>query len=232
MRRVRLDDSGCRSEIEVDHGSDADAPGGAAAVDGASVAALMPLIRQTVRRACASYGLRMSHVDDLGQDVFIRASSAVLTGSGPRAGNAKEWLRTVCWSVVIDRAREDQRRAGCERLFSATRLLGGASDATDRSRPVPSRLDPRLGIVQDEPERCAMSGETMSILSRAIAQLPTRQRDALLRSVMEGESLAAIAKRHGISLRTAERELKAALADLRRVLRWADITPDTNGEHL
>ncbi len=194
-----------------------------------SVVDLIRVIQRVVRGACARCGVRVSHSNDLAQEVLVRVWSAIArraTGIQDAVRLAR-WVGSVSRFAVVDFARQAQRRLVHEESVSATDVLDGPRG---RSSAVLQRVWNRLAVTCDEPRRIAMSSEAACLLSQAIASLPQMQRDALLRSVIEGETLAVIAERHGISATAAHRELQEAIDYVRGLLRWSDLAPESTEE--
>lgn len=86
---------------------------------------------------------------------------------------------------------------------------------SQRTAPTLTLDDARLALnLVDEtpdPARILEARSELDVLKQAIAELTARRRDILLTSRLEGVPMHEIAARHGISQRTAERELRSAL---------------------
>ena len=91
-----------------------------------------------------------------------------------------------------------------------------------RERNSVSLADTRIALdLADEapdPMAAAEGRAELALLKSAVQELSSRQRDILIASRLEGVSLAALAKRHGISQRWVERELRFAVLHCARRL--------------
>lgn len=103
--------------------------------------------------------------------------------------NARAYLMRMALNIAIDR-----RRAGA-RLASATDI--------DALLSLP---DPEPG-----PERAAIARLELRALEAAVARLTPRRRAILVAARLEGKSCREIADGMGLSKRTVEMELRAAL---------------------
>ncbi|BAS00462.1 extracytoplasmic function sigma factor VreI [Blastochloris viridis] len=67
-----------------------------------------------------------------------------------------------------------------------------------------------LDLIDEAPDPGAVveNRSELELLKRALEELTPRQQDILLASRLEGKSLADLARRHGISQRWVERELR------------------------
>jgi RNA polymerase sigma factor (sigma-70 family) len=136
-------------------------------------------------------------VDDLVQEVFLRAHRAVLMADNvvrPRA-----YLHQVAGSVVADYFRKRQRRCAVPQE---------AEESIDENS------------VRDEatPEEIAIGDETWHIVCASIARLPLKVRQAISLRAFEELSYREVAEAMGISVRTVEKHLARALADLREAV--------------
>jgi RNA polymerase sigma-70 factor (ECF subfamily) len=138
---------------------------------------------------------------DVAQDAFVRYSDHVAEVHG----DPGPWLRTVAARLALDRLRR-RRREGRALAVGALARGGGERDP-----------DP------------AEAAETRERLLRALADLPERQRDVVLRRVVEGETFPALARALGIAEGSAKAHLRRALASLRRAL-GRDFGPDGQGD--
>ncbi len=110
-------------------------------------------------------------VDDLVQDVFVKATAAIRAGRAP--SNLTGWLYAAARSTAVDH-------------FRATRP---ATEELDEDL-----LDP--GIADD-----ALLHQELANCLRPLAQrLPAIYRDTLLAADFDGQPLKALAERQGVSL--------------------------------
>lgn len=71
----------------------------------------------------------------------------------------------------------------------------------------------RVDAEQLDPERIAAADSEIAALERTLAELPPLRRAIFMAALVEGLPYRLIAARHGISLRTVEREMKRAFDD-------------------
>lgn len=145
---------------------------------------------------------------DVCQDAFVRYHdhAALVRGDpGP-------WLRAVAARLALDRLRRRRRER---------RVLAGVGASVRREAgAAPTPADP------------ALAAEVRAHVLRAVADLPDRQRDVVLRRVVEGETFPALARALGIAEGSAKVHFRRALATLRRALgrAWGDDESDEGGE--
>lgn len=103
--------------------------------------------------------------------------------------NARAYLMRMALNIAIDR-----RRAGAR--------LASAAD-----------IDALLSLPDTEPgpERIALARLELRALEEAVARLTPRRRAVLVAARLEGQTCRAIAEAMGLSKRTVEMELRAAL---------------------
>jgi len=130
--------------------------------------------------------------EDVVQDVFV--SFARSAGSFGLKGSLKAYLATS----VVNRARDKLRRGR-----SLKRRADGYTEALSEA----SRTDEPLVYS----ERCER-------LSRALAELPYEQREAVLLKVKQSMTLKEIAKLQGVSISTAHGRYRYGLDKLRALL--------------
>jgi RNA polymerase sigma-70 factor (ECF subfamily) len=129
--------------------------------------------------------------EDIAQETFIR-----LYNSAPRyKPDAK--LITFLYPIVINLCRDFHRKNG---------------------RITQSEIPINLLTDSDDPQSAAISNENTAIISKAVSQLPERQKTALLLHRFDGLSHAEIAKIMDISASAAESLLVRAYASLRQSL--------------
>lgn len=126
---------------------------------------------------------------DVVQEVFLRLASRRGELSGVEKPHV--WLLAVAHNAAVDSARRSARRR-TEPLESAAHVAAPAAD----------------------PERAAAASRT----SRALAQLPPPQREAVLLHHVVGCSFREIAAITGVPAFTAASRCRLALARLRRLM--------------
>lgn len=126
---------------------------------------------------------------DVVQEVFVRLASR--RRELKAVGAPHVWLLAVTHNAAVDVARRRERRR-TEPLESAAHVAAPGAD----------------------PERAAMASRT----SRALAQLPPPQREAVLLHHVAGCSFREIAAITGVPAFTAASRCRLALARLRRLM--------------
>lgn len=120
--------------------------------------------------------------------------------SSPSAGRPeRSYLYAVMENIAIDHLRHGQRTA--ERF-----------DTSVREGEPPAPLSP--DVADTHSYRQALAG-----VESALAQLPARCRDIFLADRIEGASHAELAARHGVSVKTVEREVMRAMDSVEASLR-------------
>jgi RNA polymerase sigma factor (sigma-70 family) len=149
--------------------------------------AIVERYRRPMMRYCRRY-LPETRAEDAVQQAFISAWSALRDGT--EVGDLRAWLYRITRNAAIDAAK----RAGYDygQLSEALRLM-----------PAP----------EAELERRAVMRETLT----GVAALPTNQREALLRTVVEGHSRADIAR----DMRISEGAVRQLVHRARMALRSA-----------
>lgn len=159
-------------------------------------AALQQFVRHYERRIFAFLSRALAtraQVDDLAQEVFIRAYQNIHKFDPRGSAQLSTWLLTLAYHVVIDA----RRRA---RLLPQSL----ASDATDRA--------------STNPELEMWRRELNSAVARAAAELPADQRDAFILAEYHGLTVAEIASITGTLTATVKTRLFRARAHLRERL--------------
>lgn len=186
-----------------------------------AIAKTAPFVNRVVRASCARIGVCIRETQDLTQEVLAKALSSISALDASRP--LRPWMRGIALHTVSRVARKERARLGHERLVASPLWFV-------EGRELPGvalrRLWEALASFDDEPRRHAMNAEATCVLSHIVAQMPDRQRDVLLSKVVEGETLATIAKRRGVGVATVHRDLTQAFEDLRQLMRWADVPPD------
>ena len=151
-----------------------------AAGDGAAFATLDERYRKPLTRYARSLLRRSEHdAEDVVQDVLIRAHAALREGDGP--GELRPWLYRLTRNRAIDEVR--RARWGDEALDDSAALL-----RDDR----------------EEPEAVLRRKETMRRLVSDLADLPVRQRTALLAREVDDLSAEQVAQQLGVSVPAAQ----------------------------
>lgn len=132
---------------------------------------------------------------DLAQDLFLRLNR--LAGKLPNASEARLYLLRMAHNIGKDHIRLNQNRA---------RLLEGVALLFEDS-PEPKAED------------VVAARQEVHKLERAMAELTERQRDVLRRSRILGQPYTEIARAWGVSLRTVELDMAAALKHTRARVR-------------
>lgn len=142
---------------------------------------------------------------DLVHDAWIRLAERQRGESDAPAapdsppGASRAYLYAVMENIAIDHLRHGQRTA--ERF-----------DTSAREGEPPSPLSP--DVADTHSYRQALAG-----VEGALAQLPARCRDIFLADRIEGASHAELAERHGVSVKTVEREVMRAMDSVEASLR-------------
>jgi RNA polymerase sigma-70 factor (ECF subfamily) len=102
----------------------------------------------------------------------------------------KSYLYRIAVNIAIDRRRGEARRL----------TIGGVEALVDIADPTPN------------PEQIVEARSEVEYLKRAVAELPQRRREILLAARLDDVPNREIAKRYGVTVRTIEIELNAAVA--------------------
>jgi RNA polymerase sigma-70 factor (ECF subfamily) len=125
-------------------------------------------------------------VSDVLQETYLRLQEKNDIGA---VRSPKAYLFRVALNIATDRRRAENRRLTVDEVDA---LLDLPDDRPDAAR-----------VIEDRSE--------VSLLRRAIAELPERRRAVLLWSRIEGLPHRTIAARLGVAVRTVETDLKQAL---------------------
>lgn len=131
---------------------------------------------------------------DLVQDAFVRT---IERGRRGQIDSPLAFLCRVARNGVIDRFRRRAFRAGVV-------------------QEAPPDFDPPDAA--PDPERAAIASDRLRRAMAIIAVMPPRRREVLLLHRMENATYGQIARRLGISPKTVENHLGAAMAQLSRAL--------------
>lgn len=152
----------------------------------------VPIIAAVARRC----GVPADRVDDAVQDVLLTIHRARAAYDPRRPFDA--WLKVIADRRSIDILRRARRQGGRE--FHAPQALDNAVDIT---------ADPGRGL-----EQADAAGQ----VGRAVAALPTRQREAVHQLIFQDRSLADAAVATGRSAGSLKVNLHRALKALRATL--------------
>ncbi|MGK5671865.1 RNA polymerase sigma factor [Micromonospora sp. URMC 106] len=159
-------------------------------------------------RAVHAFLLRVSgsaaEADDLGQDAFLRAYTA-LQGYPPerrRALQPRAWLMTIAANVWRNHVRSSSRRP-----LSVMRV----DDAPDMW----SDADPG-------PAERALNADDRGRLVAALSRLPEYYRVPVVLRHVVGMSYAEVAQIQGCPVGTAKAQVSRGMSDLRRLLTWEE----------
>lgn len=159
---------------------------------------LVETYRDRIFRFCHGWTGNAADAEELCQDVFVRAYSALPRYEGRDRFLA--WLHRIAKNRCHDHHRSRGRR-------EAARNRSLASEACDHLRCPDSAPDER-----------AVESEETAALRRAIAELPERLREVLVLCALEGMSQEACAKLLGCSIRAVEGRLYRARTELAAAL--------------
>ena len=137
---------------------------------------------------------------DLVQDSFLRTIEA---GRRRDIGSPFGFLLRVARNGVIDRFRHRARWA---------RLVAGEAEAVERPDPAP------------DPERILVARDRLRRALASIEAMPERRREVFMLHRLEGLTYLQIARQLGISPKTVEYHLAAAMAQLSRDVDAAEDT--------
>jgi RNA polymerase sigma-70 factor, ECF subfamily len=150
--------------------------------------------------ACLSRMLgRGPHIDDLAQEVFLRAFRAFPTFDLDGPAKPSTWLLTIATRIALDVRKK---------RVIPLRPLDDASHATHSATPETERV----------------RAELARLIERAAAQLPDDQRAAFVLGEYHGFTMAEIAAAMGIPEATAKTRLFRARERMRALLgeEWKD----------
>jgi len=138
----------------------------------------------------------MTAAEDLVQDLYVRVSSL---DSDEPVENPSAYLYRLASNLMLDRLRSD-RRAG----------------ARDSAWVQSQRLEMGGEAVADEPsaEQNVAGRQRLAQLTRAIADLPPKTRRAFELHKLEGLTQEEAARVLGVSRKTVEKQISAALQRL------------------
>ncbi|HEY4029527.1 MAG TPA: sigma-70 family RNA polymerase sigma factor [Caulobacteraceae bacterium] len=138
----------------------------------------------------------MTAAEDLVQDLYVRVAS--LEGGEP-VENPSAYLYRLASNLMLDRLRSDRRSGAREDAWSQSQRLEMGGEA-----------------VADEPsaEQNVAARQRMAKLARAVAELPPKTRRAFELHKLEGLTQEETARALGVSRKTVEKQISAALQRL------------------
>jgi RNA polymerase sigma-70 factor (ECF subfamily) len=141
-----------------------------------------------------------SEADDLGQDTFLRAYSALKTYSPERRRELRPraWLMTIAANVWRNHVRNSSRRP------VSVRRVDDAQDSWSDAEPGPA-------------ER-ALNADDRGRLVAALSELPEYYRIPVVLRHVVGMSYAEVAQVQGCPVGTAKAQVSRGMRDLRRLL--------------
>lgn len=160
-------------------------------------------VRAFLFRVCGS----ATEADDLGQDTFLRAYTALQSYSPERrrALRPRAWLMTIAANVWRNHVRTSVRRP----------VAATAAEDTCLTWP-----DERPG-----PEERASTSEDRGRLVAALTQLPENPRVAVVLRHVVGLSYAEIAEAQGCPVGTVKAQVSRGIGSLRVLLETKDPPP-------
>lgn len=152
---------------------------------------------------------------ELAHDAWIRLAEREADGTAAStpAPAARAYIYTVAENIAIDHVR--RRRRSTERF---------APTLADPDAPRPESLSP------DVAEHCGHR-QALDAVTAALQRLPPRSRAIFLADRLDGASHAELAERHGVSIKTVEREVMRAMDGVEAAIhRWrGDAAPTRAG---
>ena len=133
------------------------------------------------------------HIEDLSQEVFLRAYCALATFDPNGPARASTWLLTIAYRVAIDARR--RRRVPARSLDEGPEIVDAATPETERRR-----------------------AEIGRAIARAAEDLSDEQRDAFVLAELHGLEMKELAAVLGINENTAKTRLHRARERLRAAL--------------
>jgi RNA polymerase sigma factor (sigma-70 family) len=134
--------------------------------------------------------------EDLVQDLYVRLATIELASG---VDNPSAFLYRAAINLMLDRGRGDRRTGRREQAWQDShQVLVGAVTAAD----------------EPSPEEAASARQRLRLLVEAVDTLPPRTRRAFQLHKFEGYSQVETAARLGVSRKTVEKQLAAALKQL------------------
>ena len=134
--------------------------------------------------------------EDLAQDLYVRLATIELAGP---VENPSAFLYRAAINLMLDRHRGDRRAGRRDQAWQDSRHLTiGAVAAAD----------------EPSPEEAASARQRLRLLVEAVEALPPKTRRAFQLHKFEGLSQVETAARLGVTRKTVEKQLAAALKQL------------------
>lgn len=142
----------------------------------------------------------LTQAEDLTQELYLKLADR---SGGPPADNLTALLYRIAINLLLDRQRSDRRRATRDAAWrEATAVRLGGEDLA---------LDP-------SPDDAAAARERLRQLIEAASELPPQMGRAFRLHKLEGLSQAETAHRMGLSAKSVEKHVSAAIKALTRKL--------------
>lgn len=162
----------------------------------------------SVRRFLYSRARNTDEVEDIAQEVFVRLARMpdLIEKIDSDEDRCRNYLFSIAHNIVVDR----ERHKAVKRRHRDEGKLGDPAD-----------------VYEISPEMIVSSQQDLKLLEKAIVELPEKWRTAFLFSRFKYLPQKAIAKKMGITTRTVEKYLSAAINQLRARLEYG---PGANRE--
>jgi RNA polymerase sigma-70 factor, ECF subfamily len=127
---------------------------------------------------------RLIRVDDVLQQTFVRAATAIANFQARHPGAFRAWLKTIAENLIRDAEK---------RLRRERRAASPPAAATDDSGSWRALVD-RLAGDSTSPSGRVQQRDSLRCLRVALASLPADQREVIERHYLQEQSLAQIAE--------------------------------------
>jgi len=174
--------------------------------DAAAFPALLEAYRRPVYSYLVRFGVAAADRDDVFQNIFLKVHAGA--GSYQPARPLAPWIFTIVANTVRNHRRD-----------------GRAHETETSDDAAPETADPRPG-----PEHVAEVRETVAWLERAIAALPTAQREVLLLTAIAGFRQLRIAETLDMSVNTVKTHLRRARLTLAEAMAGRDAAAGLIGD--
>jgi RNA polymerase sigma factor (sigma-70 family) len=173
------------------------------------VAAIRPIVERTIRREIAKWPALKHHVDDLCQDVMLRALSARTRVRSSTPSALRAWLRSITRRHLSNAARK---------VIRYRNRVGSLEDLRQSATVAVSPSGDTLASLAVTPVDSAESTETRRAVTRALQSIGERARGIVLDRIVANLTLDDISTRRRVSKSTVQRDWATAMRTLRRVL--------------
>ncbi len=174
--------------------------------DAAAFPALLEAYRRPVYSYLVRFGVTAADRDDVFQNIFLKVHAGA--GSYQPARPLGPWIFTIVANTVRNHRRD-----------------GRAHETETSDDAAPETADPRPG-----PEHVAEVRETVAWLERAIAALPTAQREVLLLTAIAGFRQRQVAETLDMPVNTVKTHLRRARLTLAEAMARRDAAAGPNGD--